>query len=94
MIEIAKPEIILDAHTDMLLDVLALRRRGKSAVLEDASSADALRRHERAVCSLFILDEYVPEFALRNALDQIAALGDDLASRSRSACAGAREHAI
>ena len=34
MIEIAKPEIILDAHTDMLLDVLALRRRGKSAVLD------------------------------------------------------------
>ena len=80
MIEIAKPEIILDAHTDMLLDVLALRRRGKSAVLEErflpqlrAAGVNA------AVCSLFILDEYVPELALRNALDQIAALGEDLA---------------
>ncbi len=80
MIEITKPEIILDAHTDMLLDVLALRRRGKSAVLEDrflpqlrAAGMNA------AVCSLFIPDEYVPETALRCALDQIAALGEDLA---------------
>ena len=69
MIEIAKPEIILDAHTDRLLDVLALRRRGKSAVLEErflpqlrAAGVNA------AVCSLFILDEYVPEQELRNAL--------------------------
>lgn len=80
MIEIAKTEIILDAHTDMLLDVLALRRCGKSAVLEErflpqlrAAGMNA------AVCSLFIPDEYVPELALRGALDQIAALGEDLA---------------
>lgn len=93
MIEIAKPEIILDAHTDMLLDVLALRRRGKSAVLEErflpqlrAAGVNA------AVCSLFILDEYVPEQALRNALDQIAALGEDLAeSPSFRLCRSAGE---
>ena len=80
MIEIAKPEIVLDAHSDILLDVLALRRRGKSAVLEERFLPQLRAAGINAVvCSIFIPDEYVPELALRNALDQIAALGEDLA---------------
>ena len=80
MTEISHPEIILDAHSDILLDVLALRRRGKSAVLEERLLPQLRAAGVNAVvCSIFILDEYVPELALRNALDQIAALGEDLA---------------
>ena len=80
MIEIAKPEIVLDAHSDILLDVLVLRRSGKSAVLEERFLPQLRAAGINAVvCSIFIPDEYVPELALRNALDQIAALGEDLA---------------
>ncbi len=91
MIEIAKPEIVLDAHSDILLDVLALRRRGKSAVLEERFLPQLRAAGMNAVvCSIFILDEYLPELALRNALDQIAALGEDLAeSRSFRLCRSA-----
>ena len=91
MIEIAKPEIVLDAHSDILLDVLALRRRGKSAVLEERFLPQLRAAGINAVvCSIFIPDEYVPELALRNALDQIAALGEDLAeSPSFRLCRGA-----
>lgn len=80
MVEISGPAVVLDAHSDMLLDVLALRRRGQSAVLEERFLPQLRSAGINAVvCSLFILDEYVPEGSLRNALDQIAALGEDLA---------------
>ena len=74
-----KTKIVLDAHFDMLLDVLALRRRGEHAVLERRFLPGFRSAGINAVvCSVFILDELVPEGALRNALDQISALYADL----------------
>ena len=72
-------DIVLDAHFDVLLDVLYYRRLGERKVLE--------RRHLRRlkssgvnvlVCSLFITDDLLPEGALRNALDQISAFMEEL----------------
>ncbi len=79
MIEIIGPEIVLDAHSDILNDVLALRRRGAASVLEE-NFLPGLRAAgiNAVVCSIFILDEYVPEMSLREALDQISALERDL----------------
>lgn len=74
-----KTKIVLDAHFDMLLDVLSLRRRGEHAVLERRFLPGFRSAGINAVvCSVFILDELVPEGALRNALDQISALYADL----------------
>ncbi|MCC8177548.1 MAG: dipeptidase [Cloacibacillus sp.] len=74
-----KTKIVLDAHFDMLLDVLSLRRRGEHAVLERRFLPGFRSAGITAVvCSVFILDELVPEGALRNALDQISALYADI----------------
>lgn len=71
--------IILDAHSDVLSDVLEFRRAGESRVLE--------RRHLPAlraagvnvlVCSLFIRDELLPDGALGGAMAQISALRGEL----------------
>lgn len=88
-----KTKIVLDAHFDMLLDVLTLRRSGGHAVLERRFLPGLRAAGVNAVvCSIFILDELVPEGALRNALDQIAALRADLEeSPSFSLCRSAGE---
>ena len=88
-----KTKIVLDAHFDMLLDVLALRRRGEHAVLERRFLPGFRSAGINAVvCSVFILDELVPEGALRNALDQISALYADLEeSASFRLCRSVRE---
>ena len=71
--------MVLDAHFDVLLDVLAYRKKGERKILE--------RRHlpnlkeagiSTLICSLYICEEYLPEGALRNALDQISALKEEL----------------
>lgn len=71
--------MIIDAHFDLLLDVLSYRKKGERKVLE--------RKHlqnlksagiSTLICSLYICDNYLPEGALRNALDQISALKEEL----------------
>lgn len=71
--------MLLDAHFDVLLDVLSYRKKGERKVLE--------RRHfqnlkeagiSTIICSLYISDNFLPEGALRNALDQISALKEEL----------------
>lgn len=88
-----KTKIVLDAHFDMLLDVLTLRRRGGHAVMEERFLPGLRAAGVNAVvCSVFILDELVPEGALRNALDQISALRADLEeSPSFALCRSAGE---
>ena len=72
-------KVVLDAHFDMLLDVLMLRRRGDSAVLEKRFLPGFRSAGVNAiVCSLYVVEELIPEGALRNALDQISALQADL----------------
>ena len=71
--------MVLDAHFDVLLDVLSYRKKGERKVFE--------RRHyqnlkeagiSNLICSLYICDNFLPEAALRNALDQISALKEEL----------------
>lgn len=71
--------IFLDAHFDVLLDVLHFRALGERKVLERkhlpilrAAGINAL------ICSIFISDTFLPEGALRNALDQISALNEEI----------------
>lgn len=85
--------IVLDAHYDMLMDVLFLRTKGERRVLENRFLPE-LRCGgiNTVICSLFVDEIYVPEGALRNALDQISALRADLEeSRSFVLCRTASE---
>ena len=68
-------DITVDAHYDLLSDVFRLRKRGERKVIERfylkdvrAAGIDVL------ICSLFVPDAYLPEMALRHALDQIGML--------------------
>ncbi len=74
-----KTEIVLDAHFDMLMDVLYLRQKGEKNVMETRFLPNLLAGGVNTViCSLFVEEIYVPEGALRNALDQVSALYADL----------------
>lgn len=66
---------IIDAHYDMLIDVTSKRLKGQIKVIEN----DYLQEFQKSgvnliVCSIFIDDQFLPEMALRQALDQISAL--------------------
>jgi membrane dipeptidase len=72
-------DIIFDAHFDVLLDVLHFRLHGEHRVLErrylpalNSAGVNVL------ICSIFIRDQFIPEGALRNALDQISALKEEI----------------
>lgn len=72
-------KIILDAHFDVLLDVLSHRKMGEKKVLERLHLKPLRDAGVNVViCSIFIMDELLPEGALRNALDQISALRCEL----------------
>ncbi len=71
--------MVLDAHFDVLLDVLSYRKKGERKVLERRHSQNLKEAGITAIiCSLYISDSYLPEGALRNALDQISALKEEL----------------
>lgn len=72
--------VILDAHFDVLMDVLLFRRRGESRVFE-TRHLPALKNAavNAVICSIFIEESFLPEMALRHALNQIAALREDVA---------------
>lgn len=72
-------EILLDAHTDVLMDVLHFRKNGEHNVLEKRYlPIFKSGRINAFICSIFIEDALLPEGALRNALDQISALTEDI----------------
>ncbi|MDD4836432.1 MAG: membrane dipeptidase [Synergistales bacterium] len=67
--------LVVDAHFDLLMDVLDKREKGRRRVIEE----DHLPSMKKAgldlvVSSLFVSDSFVPDMALRRALDQIGAL--------------------
>lgn len=73
-------KIILDAHFDVLMDVTRFRKQGERRVLENrylpalkAGGVNVL------ICSIFIENKFLPEMGLRHALNQIAALREDVA---------------
>ncbi|MDR1378297.1 MAG: dipeptidase [Synergistaceae bacterium] len=64
--------IIVDAHYDLLCDVFRLRKKGERKVIERFYLEDLKTSGVNVViCSLFVHDQYLPEMALRHALDQI-----------------------
>lgn len=74
-----KTNVVLDAHFDMLMEVLKRRELGEIKVIE----REFLYQFNEGgvnivVASIFIEDIYLPEMALRKALDQISALYNEI----------------
>jgi len=71
--------IVIDAHSDLLNDILGRRSIGQKAVLESvwvpAMQAGGI---DLRVAAIFNAAQFVPELALRRALDQVAALFAEL----------------
>jgi membrane dipeptidase len=67
--------IVVDAHSDLLSDVFNRRAVGEKGVLESAW-LPAMRDGgiDLRVVAIFSAPQFVPELALRRALDQVAAL--------------------
>jgi len=71
--------IIVDAHYDLLSDVFRLRKSGERNVFERFFLDDVKEAGINVlICSLFIPSEYIPEMALRHALDQIGMLHNEI----------------
>lgn len=70
---------VADAHNDILCNVLRKREDGRTRVIETDYLPDMKKGGVNLViCSLFVDDAYFPEMALRNVMDQIAALHEEL----------------
>lgn len=71
--------IIVDGHFDLLMDVLAKRELGYKKVIENDHLKDFIEGGVNiVVCSIYIDDMFLPEMALRRALDQISALQEEI----------------
>lgn len=70
---------IVDAHFDMLLDVEMKRSFGYKKVIETQFLPDFKEAGvDVVVCSLFVEGVYLPEMALKKALDEISALYSEI----------------
>lgn len=77
--QLAAENIIVDAHLDLLKDLHYQRSRGKIKVFETDYLEDFKRGGVNVVVSsIFVDDEYVPDMALRVALDQVSCLYQEL----------------
>lgn len=77
--EVQEKFIIIDAHFDLLMDVLEKREKGRKNVIE----TEYLEKFRKGgvniiVSSIFIEDKYLPEQGLRRALAQISALYQEI----------------
>ncbi|PLT32779.1 dipeptidase [Bacillus sp. V5-8f] len=76
---IKKKALIIDAHFDLLMDVSIQRERGRKQVIE----TDYLPRFEQGgvniiIVAIFIDSSFVPQMALQKALNQVAALYEEV----------------
>lgn len=72
--------MVLDAHFDVLMDIVRFRSQGERKVFETRHLPELRAAGiNTLICSIFIEDNYLPEMALRHALGQIAALREDIA---------------
>ena len=70
---------IVDAHLDLLFDVEKKRKKGQKKVIEAEYLAEFKDGGVNIiVSSIYIEDDYLPELALRKALDQISAFFSEL----------------
>lgn len=75
IINILQNSIVIDAHFDLLFDVLRQRQCGRRKVIETDYLAGFIEGGiNTVVCSIYINGEFLPEMALRRALNQISAL--------------------
>lgn len=77
--------IVVDAHLDLLKDLLYQQKMGRRKVLE----TDYLEDFKQGcinvvVSSIFVDDLYLPEMALRHALDQVSSFYQELEESSDS----------
>lgn len=74
-----KKALTIDAHFDLPLDVVSRRERGQQKVIE-THYLDGFRKGgvNLIVAALFIEDYFLPEMALRRALDQISFLFQEI----------------
>jgi membrane dipeptidase len=74
-VEIQDRFLLIDAHSDLLNDVLPKRNMGRKAVIEQ-DWLPGMRKGgiDVRVAAIYSDIEYIPELALRRALDMIAAL--------------------
>lgn len=72
---IHKNSIVVDAHFDLLIDVVAQRQYGHKKVIETDHLPNFIKGGVNlVVLSIFIDSMFLPEMSLRKALDQISAL--------------------
>jgi len=72
-------KIIADCHHDLLLFVERKRNKGKKNVILNEYYDDYIKGgFNLIVSSIFISDEFIPEMALRKAMNQISALYEEM----------------
>lgn len=77
--KIQKDCVIIDAHFDLLFDVVRKRQHGQRKVIETDYLPSLIEGGVNIiVASLYIDDEFLPEMALRRALQQISALYEEI----------------
>ena len=70
---------VADAHNDILCNVLRKRNEGRTKVIETDYLKDIKKGGVNLIiCSLYVGDSYLPEMSLRIAMDQIAALYEEI----------------
>ncbi len=71
--------VVADCHHDLLLYVEQKRLKGlKKVILKDYIPEYEGGGFNLIICSIFISEEFIPEMALRKALDQISALYSEI----------------
>lgn len=77
--EIIKSSIVVDSHLDLLYDIVRQRKYGRRNVLKE-DYLDSFKKGgvNVVISSIYIDGKFLPEMALRRALDQISALYEEL----------------
>ncbi len=71
--------LVVDAHSDLLSDILGRRAAGQTKVLESIwLPAMAAGGIDVRVAAIYSSPQFLPELALRRALDQVAAFREEL----------------
>jgi len=87
--------IVVDAHSDLLSDILGRRAAGQTKVLESiwlpAMKAGGI---DLRVAAIYSPPQYVPELALRRALDEVAGFLDELDTTPGAALCTTPDHIL
>lgn len=71
--------MLVDAHSDMLVDVIRKRTLGRKRVIEEDWAPNMKRGGiDVRVASIYVDDSFLPEIALRKSLDFISALDSEV----------------